>query len=282
MAAFRPQGPGGGFDDFSYQANPQGYPLGSQVDPGNPLNDIIYGPASGFIQTGLGAYGQRVFGSGQEFVRSNMNKYFAGQEFGYYFRVNHGYVKNKLKVVLLPFLHKGHWTRIAEQVSGGLSYKPPRNDINAPDLYIPIMAFVTYLVLGGLVVGMRHKFNPGSVNAHVTQALIGWVIETGMLKGLLYSLAPSADAPLLDLVAYGGYVFVGVSATLLSYLLWHRSFYPVMIFTSLCLAMFLVKTMKRVLFAETRNYMSETSRHHYALLVMGALQVPIALYLGIV
>lgn len=35
-----------------------------------------------------------------------MNKYFAGQDFGYYFRVNHGYVKNKLKVVLLPFLHK--------------------------------------------------------------------------------------------------------------------------------------------------------------------------------
>ena len=51
---------------------------------------------------------------------------------------------------------------------------------------------------------------------------------------------------------------------------------------SLCLAMFLVKTMKRVLFAETRNYTSETSRHHYALLAMGALQVPLALYLGIV
>ena len=69
------QGSGGGYDDFSYQANPQGYPLGSQVDPGNPLNDIIYGPASGFIQTGLGAYGQRVFGSGQEFVRSNVSDF---------------------------------------------------------------------------------------------------------------------------------------------------------------------------------------------------------------
>ena len=69
------------------------------------------------------------------------------------------------------------------------------------------------------------------MNAHFTHGLIGWVLEVGLLKGMLYSLAPAADAPLLDLVAYGGYVFVGVSTTLLSYLLWHRSFYPVMLFT---------------------------------------------------
>ena len=75
------------------------------------------------------------------------------------------------------------------------------------------------------------RFNPGSVNAHFTQGLIGWVVEVCVLKGMLYSLAPAADAPLLDLVAYGGYVFVGVSTTLFSYLLWHRSFYPVILFT---------------------------------------------------
>lgn len=30
----------------------------------------------------------------------------------------------------------------------------PRYEINAPDLYIPVMAYVTYVVVAGLVLGM--------------------------------------------------------------------------------------------------------------------------------
>lgn len=52
---------------------------------------------------------------------------------------------------------QGHWTRITEPVGGRLSYKPPIYDINAPDLYIPLMAFGTYVVLAGLSLGLRGK-----------------------------------------------------------------------------------------------------------------------------
>jgi hypothetical protein len=38
------------------------------------------------------------------------------------------------------------WARIPEQVAGGLTFKPPRNDINAPDLYIPLMGFWSYVL----------------------------------------------------------------------------------------------------------------------------------------
>lgn len=34
----------------------------------------------------------------------------------------------------------------------------PRYDINAPDLYIPTMAYITYVVLAGLVLGKIHCF----------------------------------------------------------------------------------------------------------------------------
>lgn len=54
-------------------------------------------------------------------------------------------------------LIQGHWTRISEPVGGRLSYKPPIYDINAPDLYIPFMAFGTYLVLAGLSLGLHGK-----------------------------------------------------------------------------------------------------------------------------
>ena len=51
-----------------------------------------------------------------------------------------------------------HWTRISEPVGGRLSYKPPIYDINAPDLYIPFMAFGTYVVLAGLSLGLDGKY----------------------------------------------------------------------------------------------------------------------------
>ncbi|WZY78753.1 hypothetical protein YC2023_025137 [Brassica napus] len=52
---------------------------------------------------------------------------------------------------------KGHLARISEPVRGRLSYKPPIYDINAPDLYIPFMAFGTYVVLAGLSLGLNGK-----------------------------------------------------------------------------------------------------------------------------
>jgi len=60
-------------------------------------------------------------------------------------------------LLISSFLAQGHWTRITEPVGGRLSYKPPIYDINAPDLYIPLMAFGTYVILAGLSLGLHGK-----------------------------------------------------------------------------------------------------------------------------
>lgn len=60
-------------------------------------------------------------------------------------------------LICLLLQPQGHWTRISEPVGGRLSYKPPIYDINAPDLYIPLMAFGTYVVLAGLSLGLYGK-----------------------------------------------------------------------------------------------------------------------------
>jgi len=60
-------------------------------------------------------------------------------------------------LLISSFLGQGHWTRITEPVGGRLSYKPPIYDINAPDLYIPLMAFGTYVILAGLSLGLHGK-----------------------------------------------------------------------------------------------------------------------------
>lgn len=45
------------------QANPQPSPFG------NPFS----GPGSGLIRSGLGAYGEKIFGSSSEYVQSNVS-----------------------------------------------------------------------------------------------------------------------------------------------------------------------------------------------------------------
>ena len=45
-------------------------------------------------------------------------------------------------------------------------------------------------------------------------------------------------------------------------------------------AMFLVRTMKRVMFAETRHYERDSARHRYLLLLLAACQFPLAMWLG--
>ncbi|KAL7200872.1 hypothetical protein ACSBR1_032738 [Camellia fascicularis] len=157
------------YDNLGAQPGVQRPPPNPQP---NPFGDAFVGAGSGLIRGGLGAYGERILGSSSEYVQSNISRYFSDPQ--YYFQVNDQYVRNKLKVVLFPFLHRGHWTRITEPVGGRLSYKPPIYDINAPDLYIPLMAFGTYVVLAGLSLGLQGKFSPEALN---------WLFIKGNVSG---------------------------------------------------------------------------------------------------
>ncbi|KAI4364304.1 hypothetical protein MLD38_020415 [Melastoma candidum] len=240
----------------------------------NPFGNAFYGAGSGLIRSGLGAYGEKIFGSSSEYV-SNISRYFSDPQ--YYFQVNDQYVRNKLKVVLFPFLHRGLWTRITEPVGGRLSYKPPIYDINAPDLYIPLMAFGTYVVLAGVLLGLQGKFSPEALNWLFVKGMFGWFMQVSLLKVTLLSLG-SGEAPLMDIMAYAGYTFAGLSLVVLGKIAMKYAYFVLLPWTCLCTGIFLVKTMKRVLFAEVRTY--DSSRHHYLLLFIALAQFPLFMWLG--
>ncbi|XP_061362093.1 uncharacterized protein LOC133305865 [Gastrolobium bilobum] len=252
---------------------PQLHPQPQTVLQPNVFGNAFQVAGSGLVRGGLGAYGGKILGSSSEYVQSNISRYFSDPQ--YYFQVNDHYVKNKLKVILFPFLHRGHWTRIPEPVGGRLSYKPPLYDINAPDLYIPFMAFGTYVVLAGISLGLHGKFSPEALNWLFIKGLLGWFTQTALLKVTLLSLG-SGEAPLLDFIAYAGYTFPGMCLAVLGRIIWVYSYYFLMLWTCLCMAMFLVKTMKRV--AEVRSY--DSSRHHYLLLFIALAQIPLFAWLG--
>ena len=53
----------------------------------------------------------------------------------------------------------------------------PKYDTNAPDLYIPAMGYLTYVLLVGYVLGLRNAFSPDALAATASSALVWLVLE---------------------------------------------------------------------------------------------------------
>ena len=60
-----------------------------------------------------------------------------------------------LGLLLFPFSHSDWSVKYAQDEP-----VQPKFDVNAPDLYIPTMAYVTYILLVGYVLGLRNAFSP--------------------------------------------------------------------------------------------------------------------------
>ncbi|KAF5810579.1 putative Yif1 family protein [Helianthus annuus] len=175
------------------------------------------------------------------------------------------YPETSLQALVLYLLH--------QQGGGGrLSYKPPIYDINAPDLYIPLIDFGTYVVLFGFSLGLQGKFTPEALNWLFMKGIVGWFLQVSLLKW------EGAETPLLDIVAYAGYAFTGLRLVVLCRIIVSYSYYFLMSWTCLCMGIVLVKTKKRVLFSEVRSF--DSSRHHYLLLFIVLAQFPLFIWLG--
>ncbi len=54
------------------------------------------------------------------------------------------------------------------QITGGHKYLPPRQDVNAPDLYIPFMALCTCCLLASISKVVTGRFSPDTMYATVS------------------------------------------------------------------------------------------------------------------
>lgn len=144
-----------------------------------------------------------------------VNRFVSVSALKHYFNVTNSYVVNKLFLVLFPWRHKP-WSRKQTVSPGGQEgwYLPPRDDINSPDMYIPVMSLVTYIFLQTLIAGLRGQFQPELFGYIATTALVVVIVEILGLKLGCYLLSISNESQLLDLVAYSGYKFVGVIVTI--------------------------------------------------------------------
>mmetsp|Transcript_33772 Transcript_33772/g.34409 ORF Transcript_33772/g.34409 Transcript_33772/m.34409 type:complete len:276 (+) Transcript_33772:89-916(+) len=166
-----------------------------------------------------------------------------------YFAVSNNYVLHKILTVLYPIGNK-KWARMStEDVNNRdplievTNHKNalPRHDINAPDLYIPLMSFLTYILLVGYVRGTANKFTPEVLIHSVWICIALQFVETGLMKLGLNMLQVSI--PILDLFSYTGYKYIGLCLSTI--LLFLGSTFHILstFYTGFMLSYFILKTL---------------------------------------
>jgi YIF1 len=76
------------------------------------------------------------------------------------------------------------------------------------------MAFVTYILLAALQSGLQSRFHPEIFGVVATKAIVVLILDFLFVKGGCYLLGIQGTNPIVDLLAYGGYKFVGCVITL--------------------------------------------------------------------
>ncbi|KDD76261.1 hypothetical protein H632_c294p2 [Helicosporidium sp. ATCC 50920] len=144
------------------------------------------------------------------------------------------------------------------------------------------MALWTYCILIGWGLFLSASFRPDIIYTTVTSSLLFWGLHTLALRALLSTLGiGSASAPWVELTAYAGYIFVPACIGLAASLSGRAAlFHVAWVYGSLASAVFLVRSMKRIIFQEARQVDPHRRRHNYLLLALALVQFPCIAWLS--
>uniref|UniRef100_A0A3Q3W427 Protein YIF1 n=1 Tax=Mola mola TaxID=94237 RepID=A0A3Q3W427_MOLML len=200
------------FEDTSSTAqamNSQGY-YTPGYNMGGPSNDFQEGSGINNMFTDPMAnaammYGSSLANQGKDMVNKEISRFMSVNKLKYFFAVDTRYVLKKLMILMFPYTHQDWEVRYHRDTP-----LTPRQDVNAPDLYIPTMAFITYI----------------------------FFVLVMLLS--LYLLTVHSDLSTFDLIAYSGYKYVGMIFTVLCGLLFGSDGYFVGLAWSSCALMFFI------------------------------------------
>jgi hypothetical protein len=152
--------------------------------------------------------------------------------------------------VLFPFLFK-EWARQEKmEVSpdGSPAFALPQHDDNAPDLYIPSMSLLTYVLLCALCYGNAGKFSPEVLPDVTSKCVITQILEVIAIRVGFYLM--EAPVAILDLLSYTGYKYLGLSVNMVIGLTMgqllgygNRSYYFTYLWTATSVSFFILKVM---------------------------------------
>ncbi len=159
-----------------------------------------------------------------------MDRWFSISKLKYYFAVDTTYVYKKLLLVLFPFINTDWSIKYSQSEA-----VPPKLDVNAPDLYIPIMSFVTYLLFVGICLGFQKKFTPELLGIQASSALGWFVIEVVLIFIMMQVLSIKSALKTFDIMSFCGYKYFGMIFCLIASLAFSTTGYT-LVLGYMCLA----------------------------------------------
>uniref|UniRef100_UPI00358E9E08 protein YIF1B-A-like isoform X2 n=1 Tax=Myxine glutinosa TaxID=7769 RepID=UPI00358E9E08 len=185
-------------------------------------------------------YGQPLAMQGFALLDQGIAKYFPLRKLRCCFAVDTDYVQRKLALLLFPYFHKS-WETDHQNGRG----TTPRTNINIPDLYIPTMALLTFILVEGWSLGIHSRFRPEALGSQAVVCL-GWqALEMLTIYVALYITAPKTRLDIPELIAYTGYKYVGMSFNVLALLLLGKHGYRLMATWNICaIITFMVRTLR--------------------------------------
>merc|ERR1712141_900945 len=218
-------------------------------------------------------YSQDIVGRGGEEIRKNLDKYVSIGQLKYYFAVDTSYVAKKIGVLLFPFT-RSDWAIKYNQDEP----VQPKYDVNAPDLYIPTMAYATYVLLVGYILGLRNAFSPDSLGMTASSALVWLILEIGIIYLTLTIMSINTSLSKWDILSFSSYKYVGIIAVLISGLLLNtKGYYLGLVYVSVAFIFFLLRTLKLRIEPEVHGMQVHGKRKLYIILLYAILQ-PILIY----
>ncbi|PAV90754.1 hypothetical protein WR25_01614 isoform C [Diploscapter pachys] len=251
--------PSAGFDYYSQQA--QQHHAGQQQQTQNAFSGFM---PQNLMSDPLMAAAQQFGGQFAEQHKEKLSKYISGFNLKYYFSVDNSYVGKKLFILLFPFFHRD-WSL---KFSGGSDPVPAREDVNAPDLYIPLQAFITYVIVSGFVLGTQGRFSPEILGMLTSNALIWVIIENFIIFVSKYLMNISQTMSVWHALAYSTYKFVGMIVCLLMFMAGGKSFYYAgLLYVSVALVYFLIRTVRNFVF-DSNHYSDDDGRKRKLMLIL--------------
>jgi len=159
-----------------------------------------------------------------------VDRWFSISKLKYYFAVDTTYVYKKLLLVLFPFINTDWSIKYSQSEA-----VPPKLDVNAPDLYIPIMSFVTYLLFVGICLGFQKKFTPELLGIQASSALGWFVIEVVLIFIMMQVLSIKSALKTFDIMSFCGYKYFGMIFCLIGSLAFSTTGYT-LVLGYMCLA----------------------------------------------
>jgi len=252
-------------------------PSSSDGQPGHQPTMFNPNSATGGIENFIGnpmvtgmamQYSQDIVGRGGEEIRKNLDKYVSIGQLKYYFAVDTSYVAKKIGVLLFPFT-RSDWAIKYNQDEP----VQPKYDLNAPDLYIPTMAYATYVLLVGYVLGLRNAFSPDLLASTASSTLVWLILEIGIIYLTLTVMSINTSLTKWDILSFSSYKYVGIIVVLLTGLLLQSyGYYISLIYVSLALIWFLTRTLKLRIEPEVHGMQVHGKRKLYIILMYAALQ----------